>query len=588
MNMKEMIENLIKSKDPNITINQNVLDEQAKIAESIYNEISSSSSGRLFLLRAPTGFGKTETFLAPYFYSVVNDSWFAGRVYIVDPIHALLEQMRRRIEDYARNFLANNVSDMRDYNLVGEDHGEVSNRTYLYTAPITLTTIDSFAYGYVAKRVMSWISRGIETGRYSMPAGLIMNAYNVFDEAHLIQDEAYIGPRVLSRIISSIVNSGGIVVFSTATIPSTLLRRFEERVKDNFVELPLPNLGERKIVKLHVENKTIDNLDIPENECNNSTLIIVNTIDKARKLYFKFKEKCKGNVTILHSLMRKSDRSKALDEVGKGKMLISTQAAEVGIDIKSFKRIYTEWAPLDSLIQRFGRVRRNDIEAYVFEVDNPFPYLNDIVEKTKKVLSGIGQEIDLNDVNTVTEHLDDIYTQDIIDSLLDKGDALYIESLEYLNNLHLYSYPPEQDITLRPSYYVTLYVVDDDKKCEEFTRNYLQNYQMKYSISKIDDKGVSRLVGLLQGVKKICKFKDGEFVELTENDDKSRLIKSLQKGLIEQVVKEILELIVKNENIYDEAGIKTELLKEIAREEKKRKTSGKKKSSSKKKKEEEE
>ena len=94
------------------------------------------------------------------------------------------------------------------------------------------------------------------------------------------------------------------------------------------------------------------------------TLIIVNTVDRATKLF----ELLRGQsvldgipVKLIHSRFRPCERehwSKVLDQKdSERRILISTQVVEAGVDL-SASVLYTELAPWPSLIQRFGRCAR--------------------------------------------------------------------------------------------------------------------------------------------------------------------------------------------------------------------------------------
>ncbi|WP_243665634.1 hypothetical protein [Vulcanisaeta sp. JCM 16159] len=182
----------------------------------------------------------------------------------------MLRQMRDRLEIYAK--LVN--KSLR----INEDHGEVINKTFLYTAPITLTTVDTLVYGYVAKRVQTWREHGVETGRYTLPAGLIMNSLAIFDETHLIQDEVFLGPRVLARVICSIVKAGGLVIFAIATLPKSVKEEFAKLCGDNGIREVTVNGPMRQVTVNIVNSSLIENIDtIP---CNDFSIVIVNTVDR--------------------------------------------------------------------------------------------------------------------------------------------------------------------------------------------------------------------------------------------------------------------------------------------------------------------
>lgn len=109
---------------------------------------------------------------------------------------------------------------------------------------------------------------------------------------------------------------------------------------------------------------------------NKKVLVIVNTVGVAQDLYEKIEqlltEDERGRLKLLHSrFVWKERRQKEADikkhcrqnelgdrEDNKGYIWISTQLVEASIDI-DFDYLFTEIAPIDSLIQRMGRVWRH-------------------------------------------------------------------------------------------------------------------------------------------------------------------------------------------------------------------------------------
>lgn len=478
-----------RHKGKRVALDSERLNDQLALARRVYEEASAANQGVLFMLRAPTGFGKTEVLFAPFLYQFVEGQWFAPRMYLVEPVNALLKQMEERAKVYSQLVAPSPT--------VGSDYGDTLKKTYLYTAVITLTTVDSAFYGFTAKRVVTWRERDYETGRYSMPAGLLTGSYLVFDEAHLIQDQVFLGPRVMSKVICSIVAAGGLVVFSSATLPSITAGLFKEECDKygaKVIDLPFPRA--KKEARVSYVNRPIS-----EAECGEGSAIFVNTVERA----IKMKERCKGAV-LLHSLMRKDDKERALRGLEEGKALIATQAAEVGIDY-DFKRVITELAPIDSLIQRFGRVRKDVIDAEVYEVENSLPYDDDVVNRSRDVLQSVST-ISSSDVGKL---VDEVYDESIVGKLSELGDTFYLSTVEYLQGLTLFSYPPEDTPYLKPSYYVTLYLLSAAEyekirdlheggkadAVEEVSR-IMANASVKYPISYIDDYNRKRLESFIE------------------------------------------------------------------------------------------
>lgn len=99
------------------------------------------------------------------------------------------------------------------------------------------------------------------------------------------------------------------------------------------------------------------------------TLVVVNRVNRAQEVFTAIKKivdklDIKPETSLIHSRFRPIDRANAqaaaLDEStisAAGRIVISTQAIEAGVDISSTV-LFTELAPWSSLVQRFGRCNR--------------------------------------------------------------------------------------------------------------------------------------------------------------------------------------------------------------------------------------
>jgi CRISPR-associated endonuclease/helicase Cas3 len=153
------------------------------------------------------------------------------------------------------------------------------------------------------------------------------------------------------------------------------------------------------------------------------TLVVVNTVDRARTLYedlrrrYQPAEGKKGkrrkesveqtpsgdaqpDLLLLHSRFRPVERALRMDRLRSsvpeaGRIVIATQVIEAGVDI-SAKTLFTELAPWASLVQRFGRCNRfgEYADARVFWIDVPTddkknlapPYENEELNAARIVL----------------------------------------------------------------------------------------------------------------------------------------------------------------------------------------------------------
>ncbi|MFZ5557559.1 MAG: type I-G CRISPR-associated helicase/endonuclease Cas3g [Pseudomonadota bacterium] len=92
------------------------------------------------------------------------------------------------------------------------------------------------------------------------------------------------------------------------------------------------------------------------------TLVIVNRVDRAQRLFRLLKERRSDRQDLLiHARFRAAERAEQArslrEDVDTDRIVIATQAIEAGVDISS-KVLVTELAPWPSLVQRFGRCNR--------------------------------------------------------------------------------------------------------------------------------------------------------------------------------------------------------------------------------------
>jgi len=109
----------------------------------------------------------------------------------------------------------------------------------------------------------------------------------------------------------------------------------------------------RQVVKLHIEGT--------------QTLVMLNTVDRARAVYQEIKKAkvAPKNVLLIHSRFRQAEREKLNESLGapvKDRIIIATQVVEAGVDL-SARTLVTELAPWASLVQRIGRCNRTGDDA---------------------------------------------------------------------------------------------------------------------------------------------------------------------------------------------------------------------------------
>jgi CRISPR-associated endonuclease/helicase Cas3 len=137
---------------------------------------------------------------------------------------------------------------------------------------------------------------------------------------------------------------------------------------------------------------------------------IYNSLDASKKV-------------LLHSAFNGKDRNQKEAELmsDKVKLLVGTQAIEVSLDI-DFDVIFTEPAPLDALLQRFGRVNRhringeyrppcdcivfserNDVDKYIYKNEEVIARTLDALRTIQSKNSGVVAE------NELQFYIDQVY-----------------------------------------------------------------------------------------------------------------------------------------------------------------------------------
>ena len=85
-------------------------------------------------------------------------------------------------------------------------------------------------------------------------------------------------------------------------------------------------------------------------------LVVCSTVQQAQNVFQKLQGVAE-NAKLIHSRFILRDRERIEKELADADLLVGTQAVEVSLDI-DFDCLFSEPAPIDALIQRFGRINR--------------------------------------------------------------------------------------------------------------------------------------------------------------------------------------------------------------------------------------
>lgn len=232
----------------------------------------------------------------------------------------------------------------------------------------------------------------------------------------------------------------------TATMPTILFKKIKELLGDDVLEVKLENkeldqfnrhivhkLSDFEAAKIIIDKAVQDEMKV---------LIVMNTVQNAQSIYEYIQEVyAKVPSLLLHSKFKRGDRNQkekqliGLDENGKSIcefntsdracIVVSTQIVEVSLDI-SFDVMITATAPLDALIQRFGRINRKRNQDTIGKFKDIYVIAPSVTEKEVKPynLQILQKSFEVLDDGEVLKECD---LQTKIDQVFTETDFLKIE-----------------------------------------------------------------------------------------------------------------------------------------------------------------
>ncbi|NLP42923.1 MAG: CRISPR-associated helicase Cas3' [Veillonellaceae bacterium] len=184
----------------------------------------------------------------------------------------------------------------------------------------------------------------------------------VFDEIHAYNTQITALTLIAARYLCRRYNAS--VLFMTATLPSHL-RDAIKRLFPNIAPIVQPPSYWLKKIQRHrfkfldCHALSADSVNVILAEAKKgSVLVVVNRVDRAIKLV-SLLERYDKDVVLLHSRFNARDRGTKEQQLSAtpGKILVATQVVEVSLNI-DYDTGFFELAPLESLLQRAGRVNR--------------------------------------------------------------------------------------------------------------------------------------------------------------------------------------------------------------------------------------
>lgn len=341
---------------------------------------------------SPTGSGKTE---AALFWATNNLNLAGGsRIFYSLPYTASINAMYRRF--------------VKRFDPWYDDDGYVSllhGRASYYLSKMYGDLNESRLLRDVAKKIYSpykvvtpfqplkhlFSIKGYEMGLLEMYQGVF-----ILDEIHAY-DARTVG-LILSmcEFVKSELDAK--ILLMSATLPEFIRSLFSEALEiENTLAMNKTELREyTRHTCILLDGDICDHIDRIKNRLQGKerVLIVCNTVKQAQRVYSALKG-TRPHSGLLHSRFTLGDRERIEQKIGSLDLLVGTQAIEVSLDI-DYDVCYTEPAPIDALIQRFGRVNRKRkkgiCEVYVFirgSESDKYIYDERLVERTLDELACI-------------------------------------------------------------------------------------------------------------------------------------------------------------------------------------------------------
>ena len=384
------------------------------------------------LLVAPTGSGKTE---AALLWAARQSSIVDGlpRLFYTLPYQASMNAMQGRLEDiFPHVGLQHGRGLLALYRLLLERDYQPRAAARTATWARNLSRLN-----YPPVRVFSPYQ--MLKGMYRLKGyeALLTDYHNaafIFDEIHAYEVKRL--AMILKTIEYLRVNFNARFFIMSATFPKLIQEWLSEALDVPTIIEAEPALFQKFIrhqLILHdgelLTDSGLTNV-VNDAQAGKSVLVVCNLVDRAQEAYNRIRDQLNQmniRTELLHGRFNMRDRSAkeklireatgATSEKRQPIVLVATQAVEVSLDI-DLDTIYTEPAPLEALVQRFGRINRRRLQkglapVHVFRQPNDGQKIYD-PELVQRTLSILEREHNCPiDEGSIGTWLDEIYSGEV-------------------------------------------------------------------------------------------------------------------------------------------------------------------------------
>jgi CRISPR-associated endonuclease/helicase Cas3 len=309
--------------------------------------ISTDDTRKHTLVTAPTGAGKTDFLIRRC----------TGRVFYTLHFQASINAMYERIKADLKNTDAD-VRLLHAASSIKLENGTVEEK-------ILQRHIGASVKVLTPHQMASLV---FGTKGYEAMIADIKGCDIILDEIHTYSETTQ---AIILKIVEILCNIGCRVHIGTATMPSVLYGRLVEILggADTIYEVKLPDelldTFNRHIIHKADSMESLSNVIDEAILQNQKILLVFNQVKRAQSLFMNLSERypCVKKM-LVHSRFKRGMRSQLESDLRniynnstEACLVVSTQVVEVSLDI-SFDLMVTECAPIDALIQRFGRINR--------------------------------------------------------------------------------------------------------------------------------------------------------------------------------------------------------------------------------------
>ena len=344
---------------------------QARLAEEGLPEV----------LRVPTGAGKTLAAVLPWLFrrrfhpdQDVREATPRWLVYVL-PQRTLVEQVRDDVQGWLANL---GLSDQIGLHvLMGGEASDAWSSWWVFPER------DAVFVGTQDMILSRLLMRGYAESRAAWPRsfGLLHSgAQFVFDEVQQmgpglgtslqlqgLREKLGTAAPSKSMWMSATVDVSQLSTVDFAHNPGSEVSLSDRDTQNPALQERLS--GTRRVQQVEIDTKpaayprTVAELATAKHREGTRTIVVLNTVDRARAVYEALvKAKPEANLILAHSRFRPPERrgllQRVTDEPGKeGTIVVSTQVLEAGVDLCSCVMI-SELASWSSIVQRAGRCNR--------------------------------------------------------------------------------------------------------------------------------------------------------------------------------------------------------------------------------------